>query len=199
MNDMNNNNNNDREIMNGGYQILHGKNVQNMRNRRGSNGGEAKQGETTQEKTNKEKKLATRGGGSFKGKSVSHVKKGVENLTENMGTQLLESLKGQHQQPIGNNGESTNKDGVQKENLNVTRNHSPIHNIELDHEDITSPNMPRPPNLLGTPQTILSSPPLQDANMGWESELFEDANDQGSVGTSESDMEIVNETPLPSQ
>jgi hypothetical protein len=56
--------------------------------------------------------------------------------------------------------------------------------------------MPRPPNLHGTTQPISSSSPLQDANMGWESEIFEDANDQGSVGNSESDMEIINETPL---
>jgi hypothetical protein len=135
----------------------------------------------------------------FKGNAMSNVKKGVENINEEMGTQLLESLKAQHQQPIGNNKEPTNEDGVQIEKSNATRDHNPIHNIELIHEDITSPNIPRPLNLLGTPQIIPSSLPLQDANMGWESEFFEDANDQGSVGTSESNMEIINETPLTSQ
>ncbi|KAK2378486.1 zinc ion binding / nucleic acid binding protein [Trifolium repens] len=195
-NDLKNSNNNDSEVMNGGYQILHGNNVQNMSNNRGSNGGGAKKGETNHEKTNKEKKLAARGGGNFKGKIGSNVKKVAEIITEEMGTHLLESLKVQSQQPIGNNEEPTSNDGVQKENSNATRGHGLAHNIVLAHEDITSPNMPRPPNLHGTTQPISSSSPLQDANMGWESEIFEDANDQGSVGNSESDMEIINETPL---
>ncbi|MCI46647.1 hypothetical protein A2U01_0067888, partial [Trifolium medium] len=61
---------------------------------------------------------------------------------------------------------------------------SPIPNTELGHDDVIRPNIPRPPNKSDTPLVISSSLAKQDDNTGWESEIFEDANDQGSVGTS---------------
>ncbi|GAU26402.1 hypothetical protein TSUD_278470 [Trifolium subterraneum] len=67
---------------------------------------------------------------------------------------------------------------------------SPVPSKELGQVDVVRPNIPRPPNKDGTPSVISSSLTKQDDNMGWDSEFFEDANDQGSVGTPESDMEI---------
>jgi hypothetical protein len=59
------------------------------------------------------------------------------------------------------------------------------------------PNIPRPPDLLKVPP-FLNSPPLihnrEDSNV--EKENFMDASDQVGDGSSDSDMEVVQETPL---
>ncbi|GAU45460.1 hypothetical protein TSUD_107520 [Trifolium subterraneum] len=43
--------------------------------------------------------------------------------------------------------------------------------------------------------TIEKIPGLGDMNMEMDNEIFEDANDHGSAGTSDSDQEVVKETP----
>jgi hypothetical protein len=55
--------------------------------------------------------------------------------------------------------------------------------------------VPRPPNWTKLPLTTLSniSTPGEEEPVG-EGEVFVDANDQGSVGCQESDMEVVVET-----
>jgi hypothetical protein len=59
------------------------------------------------------------------------------------------------------------------------------------------PNVPRPPDLLNVPP-FLNSPPFphnrEDTNV--EKENFLDASDQVGDGSSDSDMEVVKETPL---
>jgi hypothetical protein len=59
------------------------------------------------------------------------------------------------------------------------------------------PNVPRPLDLLNVPH-LLISPPLthnrEDTNV--EKENFLDASDQVGDGSSDSDMEVVQETPL---
>jgi hypothetical protein len=60
---------------------------------------------------------------------------------------------------------------------------------------VSNPNVPRPPNWSQLPPKLLSQTtsvtveePIGDV------ELFVDATDQGSIGSQESDMEVVAET-----
>jgi hypothetical protein len=83
---MNVSNDSEVETLYGSQQNGNKVNAKSVRSKRGSNMGTIKKGEVNHEKGNKDQKLATRGGGSFKGKTGSQVKKGVENLADMMGT-----------------------------------------------------------------------------------------------------------------
>jgi hypothetical protein len=67
-------------------------------------------------------------------------------------------------------------------------------NTLLGRADAENPIVTRPPDLQNTPPIENYSTDTQVDPMGVEAEIFVDANDQGSVGTSESDMEFVAES-----
>jgi hypothetical protein len=192
---MNVSNDSEVETLYGSQQNGNKVNAKSVRSKRGSNMGTIKKGEVNHEKGNKDQKLATRGGGSFKGKTGSQVKKGVENLADMMGTKWLESLKAHYNQPKVDNVEVTNKGDVAIETyMSGEGKVGPTLNSILDRVDVTNPNVPRPPNIEGIPQVTPSNHMHQEPDMRLDVEVFEDANDHGSTGTYESEMEIVQET-----
>jgi hypothetical protein len=154
-----------------------------------------KKGEGNQEKINREAKLAPRGGGNFKGKNGSSIKKGVDNLAEMMGINMMESLKAQYQRSKITKGDNSSNLEVCKvidsEKVIIGR---PGANTLLGRADAENPIVTRPPDLQNTPPIENYSTDTQVDPMGVEAEIFVDANDQGSVGTSESDMEFVAES-----
>ncbi|PNX89465.1 hypothetical protein L195_g045585, partial [Trifolium pratense] len=151
------------------------------------------------EKAIKDGKLAARGSHSFKSKSNNSSKKGGDNLHARKVTQLLED---QMQNTNDNNKRAdtwsspSNYQEVQKENKErrnddtneMTQNES----LALGQMTILSPNQPRPPDLFHTP--LISNKQHQRYANG-ESDEFVDANEHGLEGNSDSDMEIVGDTP----
>ncbi|GAU24151.1 hypothetical protein TSUD_83860 [Trifolium subterraneum] len=67
--------------------------------------------------------------------------------------------------------------------------------VIMVQESVQSPNLPRPPDKPITLSGDMSYNSQFVGDMTLESEVFEDANDQGSIGSMEADMEIINETP----
>jgi hypothetical protein len=67
----------------------------------------------------------------------------------------------------------------------------------LGPKSVTNPNMPRPPDNMFISPTLQIIPPVMEPNedLPIDGEVFEDANDQGSNLSSDSDMELVVETP----
>ncbi|PNX92703.1 hypothetical protein L195_g015844 [Trifolium pratense] len=187
-------NDRDIDVLNDGQRNLNGVNAKNNKNRRGSYGGSAKKGEANTEILSKDKKLATRGG-VVKGKTASQVKKGVENLAEKMGVDWIENLKAQYDKPTSTSRERSKTEEVQKErSVNFEGELGSNQTTSLGRVDANLINAPRPPNTGGAQK---STPILirHEAEVGVEMEIFEDANDQGSMGTIDSDMEVVHETP----
>ncbi|WJX77997.1 hypothetical protein P8452_61261 [Trifolium repens] len=185
---------NDTEGENHGenFQRLHEENMHQLRNKKGTNKGGGKLGEGIKEKVNKDPKLAARGGG-FKSKNVAQLKKGVENIAGNIGSKRLDNLKVQYEKPKMTHMATTNKSELQKGSMGeVAENVGPCVENILGLEEIISPNIPRPPNMSTTPLIISNT--HSDVDMGLENEIFEDAHDQGSVGTNDSDTEVVRET-----
>jgi hypothetical protein len=68
-----------------------------IKNKRVNRGGVINRGDGVADRIPKESKLATRGG-SFKGKSSTHGKRGVDNIMDRVGVQLLENTLGQSKQ-----------------------------------------------------------------------------------------------------
>ncbi|KAK2378394.1 zinc ion binding / nucleic acid binding protein [Trifolium repens] len=159
------------------------------------------------ENTTKDGKLAARGPQSFKSKFNTNLKKGGENLhvvlRDKKMTQLLED---QIQRPNGSKkGEVTwscpsNSQEVQRVNNEGQRvdNNDVGHkeNLTLGQRHVLAPNIPRPPNLLHTPPVSNILVQQNQSYANGESDEFVDANEHGSEGNSDSDMEIVGETPL---
>jgi hypothetical protein len=183
------------EISNVSQQNLNGINGKDSRNKGGHNGGNTKKGEVINEKSKKDQKLATRGG-VFKGKNTTPVKKGVENLAEMMGVEWLDSLKAHYNKSMVTNGEGKRTEEVQKEmNWTTERNTGSMSTANVGREDANVINVPRPPNIGGASKINQYNNNHHETDTGLEVEIFEDADDQGSMGISESDMEVVQETP----
>jgi hypothetical protein len=152
---------------------------------------------TNQDKTARDAKLGARVTGSFKGRSSSkssgraHVDTMVVNKEQN---KLAGIFKDQF---------NRERDQGKKEmRINETQNdkgESNFHDTGL-HLGPTmngEPNAPRPPDLLNVPPFISSPPFLQlKEDTIIEKENFLDASDQVGDGSSDSDMEIVKETPI---
>jgi hypothetical protein len=68
-------------------------------------------------------------------------------------------------------------------------------NLDLGQMPILYPNIPRPPDLVNTHPTNSSLMLNQESDINGDNDEFVDANDIGSGGNSDSDMEIVGETP----
>jgi hypothetical protein len=162
------------------------------KNRRGNGGETFTKGDNSAERIPKESKLAARGGNSFKGKTGVFIKKGVQHVMEKIGVEVIGNLVGhsnQPNQPIAKSGDGKQTMGEK--------------NVGLTHENmqgptfVVNPNRPRPPDNITIPPTseVFNS----DENLNTEGEVFEDANDQGSYASSDSEMEVVVETPTAEQ
>jgi hypothetical protein len=114
----------------------------------------------------------------------------LENIVENIEkNQLANIFKEQFQQVR----ESGNNNGT----TNVIMGFNSQMGLQVGLSMNGEPNVPRPPDLLNV-HPLLISPPLthnrEDTNV--EKENFLDASDQVGDGSSDSDMEVVQETPL---
>ncbi|CAJ2657275.1 unnamed protein product [Trifolium pratense] len=181
--------------LNGSQNPLNGVNGRNKKNKRGNNGDNAKKEEANIEKLNKDQKLATRGG-VFKGKTVTQVKKGVGNVAGKIGVEWLESLKAQYSKPISISGGEKTKGEVPKEiHKSYVWEVGSTKTLRLGQVDTDVINAPRPPDGLTAPNNTYSDHTQRETDVGLEVEIYEDANDESSVGTSETNMEVVQETP----
>jgi hypothetical protein len=175
-----------------------GSQIKKLKNKSGSSAPVAKNGAVGPEYTGKVNKLATRGGGSFKnktgvqGKSGVQGKKGVESVVDKMGVQIFGNLLGQADKPF-RVPTQTFEGGWRSETGVVGSNQD----IVLGPKAMTQPNVPRPPDWMVTPPIITTQPYSHQPNetMVMEGEVFEDANDQSSQASLDSDMEMVAETP----
>jgi hypothetical protein len=148
-------------------------------------------------------KLATHDKINFKGKMGSTSRIGSGNFVElsqkkDFGDIMSEHLKQQHE---------TNAK-YQTEQLIGSRNKNEQNNQCEEHASITTdptgrlsleeggwPNAPRPPDIgsAPSPSHVAKGHGVADTNP--DGDEFEDAHDQGVLGSDESDMEIVGETP----
>ncbi|GAU21437.1 hypothetical protein TSUD_32680 [Trifolium subterraneum] len=123
------------------------------KNKRDNGGSNATKGDSMMERTHKESKLATRGVGSFKGKTGAHGKKGVENIVEKMEAQILDSLVGQTKwQP--NMNHNANPEGgthVKEKSLGSKLEGT------LGPQAVTQPNRPKPPNWGGMTKELMEA------------------------------------------
>jgi hypothetical protein len=64
-------------------------------------------------------------------------------------------------------------------------------------KNVSNPNMPRPPDKKDTHHAPTTMPKflIQNEDLATEGDVFEDANDQGTNLSSDSEMDFVVETP----
>jgi hypothetical protein len=171
----------------GGSQRDQIRGIQNFKNKRANGGVINRRGDSGVDRNIKESKLATRGG-NFKGKNGSHGKRGVDSILEKGGVELLGKVLGHDNQPIYNTFTNNGEESRPDKNI-----------MDTDHEgspgQVANPNVPRPPNWAITPPKLLSQTTIAtvEEQVG-DGEIFVDAHDQGSVGSQDSDMEVVAET-----
>ncbi|GAU22398.1 hypothetical protein TSUD_98030 [Trifolium subterraneum] len=97
-----------------------------------------------------------------------------------MGTELLDNLKAQYEKPNGTQVVTISERESQEASLGGdTMKVTPTIEKISGLGDMVSPNTPRPPNLIATP--LMVSSVHHNENMEMDNEIFEDANDQGSV------------------
>jgi hypothetical protein len=143
-------------------------------------------------KSTKVSKLATRGTASFKGKSGQAIKKGPETMSKWMVTDSLKESNSTNFEVVnilGETNEESNGAFIKGGGEEATGD------CIMGQESVQSPNIPRPPDKPIILSRDMSHNLQHVGGMAQESEVFEDANDQGSIGSVEEDMEIVNETP----
>ncbi|KAK2384311.1 zinc ion binding / nucleic acid binding protein [Trifolium repens] len=151
------------------------------------------QKEGNQEKSLKPVKLGARVTESFKGKSTSknNGRATLDHLVENIEKNKLANLvKEQIRQPR----ESGDKEGIVMDGRGFNFQEMGLH-VGLPLKG--APNVPRPPDFQNVPPFINTPPPVQATDdINQEKENFLDASDQVGEGSSDSDMEVVKETPL---
>jgi hypothetical protein len=163
-------------------------------------------GKLNVERANKDSKLATRGTQSFKGKGGGFSKKGVENSSGLMGENRREVVKEAHfRRPNDNNGQQNLgfqnglnvgvTDKVTKGEDSKTTYLDQHVNTNLGQIQIIMPNVPRPPNSDGNTSIFTANTQLQSHVSMVDNDEFVDASDNGATGDSESDMDVVDETP----
>jgi hypothetical protein len=161
------------------------------KNKRGT-GGDPVAKFNVAERIPKEPKLATRVGNTFKGKVGANTKKGVEHAMDKMGIDIIGDLMGQTVQPKAVSTQNiTGRKNIGEHELGLTSASM------LGPKSVSNPNLPRPPDNVVIPPISQKIPTLLTSNedLAIEGEVFEDANDQGSNLSSDSDMEVVGETP----
>jgi hypothetical protein len=163
--------------------------MQIIKNKKGSNGG-------TMERGVHDNKLATRGSVNFKSKSggaaAKKVASGESNVRErgvpHMGEVHVSGPNGKEIEGCGGKNESNYV--AAEENIGGTNN-----NGSQLGQHIVQPNIPRPPNWLST-TSINRQSVLQNEKIHMvDNEEFVDAIETGSLGSVDSDMETVGETP----
>jgi hypothetical protein len=114
----------------------------------------------------------------------------VDSIRDRVGVDLLEKALVHDQQPkfnsLSNNGEDT---------ISVSSGTGTEQEYRAGPVLLANPNMPRPPNWTVEPPNFFSiiTTPAEEEQEG-DGEVFVDANEQGSVGSQDSDMEVVVET-----
>jgi hypothetical protein len=127
------------------------------------------------------------------------VKKGIESTFEKMGSKRIESpmMMGPlqhhtHGTHLSNTNEESHANAMNKGGM---KEDGPDINLFLGQKGVKNPNLPRPPNILPTPFGDMSHNSRMMGDITPDGELFLDADDQASMGSVESDMEIIAETP----
>jgi hypothetical protein len=165
---------------------------------------------STNEKASKKGKLAARGSQNFKNKINNGSKKGGDNLNVMLREKkIIKLLEDQLQNTNGKSNEvdmwpiSSNPKELLRESMEGTseniRGMGQKENLDLGQMPILYPNIPRPPDLVNTHPTNSSLMLNQESDINGDNDEFVDANEHGSGGNSDSDMEIVGETPSQNQ
>ncbi|CAJ2632298.1 unnamed protein product [Trifolium pratense] len=164
---------------------------QKSKKKRENSGSGAKKGEVGLELSMKENNLATRGE-NVKAKTGPQGKKGVEIVVEEIGERHNFNLMGQNNKPnMSHNQNDERMTSIERSNM------GPDYVANPGPKAITQPNSPRPPNNFVTPPSDpnKNSSHQNTGEMTREGEIFVDALDQGTNELSDSDMEVVFETP----
>jgi hypothetical protein len=143
---------------------------------------------TNQEKIIRATKLGARVTGSFKGRPAgkNNGRTNPEHIVENIEENNLANIFKTKFTPMR---EKKGKDGAPKEN-------SGFNFQDMGLMLSGGPNVPRPPDFMDAPPIInITSNFQQKEDINVEKENFLDASDQVGDGSSDSDMEIVKETP----
>ncbi|WJX54348.1 hypothetical protein P8452_40243 [Trifolium repens] len=160
--------------------------------KRAKHGISSKKGDGNPEKTMKDTKLAARGKGSFKGRNVAAIKKGIENVFDKMGDNVKEKT---NKEGLVIRSTTELQEDVIQEGVGVSHRLDGTRGLDLGQKGVQHPNNPRPPNLqvMQHGNTIIETVILGEVAV--DSELFLDAQENGSMGNVDSDMELVEETP----
>jgi hypothetical protein len=159
-------------------------------------------GKISNDKAFKDGKLSARGSHNFKSKSNNIPKKGGDNLNVVLREKKIAQLLEHQMQKSKENKKRdatwsslSNSQEVQPEN----KEGQSVNPKEVGHKEGLvlgqSPNIPRPPNLLHTPPVSNVMTQQNQSYTHGESDEFVDAHENGIEGNSDSDMEIVGETP----
>jgi hypothetical protein len=141
---------------------------------------------TIQEKIIRTTKLGARVTGSFKGKAAgkNNGRTNPDHIVENIEKNNLANIFKTKFTPMR---EKKEKEGATKDGFNFQ---------DMGLMLSGGPNVPRPPDSMDTPPIInITSNSQQKEDINVEKENFLDASDQVGDGSSDSDMEIVKETP----
>jgi hypothetical protein len=182
-----------------GNNLKAGVEKQHVKNKKGNGGAHV-------ERLVKNSKLATRGTQSFKGKSGSSLKKGVENISDLLVENNMERMReAQLSRPNDDNGQinmevqNSNLKGGSEQAIQGTHNGTsmlgPNGHRMIGNMQIVQPNIPRPPNVEHNTPVNVSKVQQAGYELGVEKDEFVDASENGTAGDSESDMEVVTETP----
>jgi hypothetical protein len=182
---------------------------QASKGRRGTNGNNQNNSNNGQERSIKESKLATRGTHSFKGRSAPSAKKGVDKLTEILKTNEVEKLmENLTQKPICKDTRETNNEkegnngiilGTQEFGMKRDNGRDSLAETDTGHIGVMQPNIPRPPNNQNITPILSMRTVTMQREESVENEVFLDANEQGSNVSSDSDTEMVPESPSSEQ
>ncbi|MCH84322.1 hypothetical protein A2U01_0005153, partial [Trifolium medium] len=155
---------------------------------------------TIKERITKESKLSAKVKGNFKGKPRASLRKPLEHVAKlwvnkNMGDFIGIPL----EKKGGDVGESSMTHVENKLQREVGKSGTNDMGLEMGLSPLLTPNLPRPPDTKNTPPGNGNSPSQNEENSAPEKEEFEDANDQGITGSSDSEMDFVDETPPTNQ
>jgi hypothetical protein len=195
-------------------EVNNGENTERGNNMSGNSGTHNK-GKSSGSKMHNEKiikggKLAARGSQVFKNKNGNSLKIGSDNLQEVLREkEISNGFEARIQRPNNSNNmdfawpQTSNNMEIQRETMEGTNKSgyeiNQTLNINMGQMTVITPNMPRPPNIGNTHpmnEPFLSHKKGEEPG---ETEEFVDANEHGSSGYSDSEMEVVGETPISGQ
>ncbi|MCH85177.1 hypothetical protein A2U01_0006021 [Trifolium medium] len=158
----------------------------------------------SQERIGKNSRLSTRGTGSFKGKSTgkTHVSTQTKTsiISELLEKKKMEKLFAAQFKKVTINGDKQGNNEKSQESKSATL----IENDDVSKEEaglnlslhgVNKPNGTRPPDIQTTPLDSSFVSNSNEIDTTPEGDEFLDAHDQGIAGVSDSEMELVGETP----